>query len=587
MQQSLCKKKYDYILCDSHSALDYFYKKGLNKKIPVITSSPKILSIKKINSINLYKNWNTNKFKRFQKSILGFTLKVFKELDRSKYFSREEALLTAIHANRFNNFLLKVSQLQKSLKYKRVLFIKISDDYSNASQINPPWEYVFASNKDFESLGFKPEFKKKIFSKTNFIKRIYFGGFETFAYRIFSFFSKFFYHFFKKRIIIISENELLIEASLNFILKGYAPINISLIKQKKRGTFHNKNKIELTKKLLSSIIQFRVNNNVSNSYKKESINYFFKNLNNIFQDYNYWVSYFNENSSKFILNKNFTYILANHPANAKGLAAKNVFKKKKVNLISFQHGVTAEISASHNYCLSQHDSSASDVYYAFNKQAVSVARKNPFNISSHKIYGMPKRYKRQEKKFGIHKKYSILFLSNRLHRGNDGGISVWVNDFEFSQLEISLIKKVFSKVNKTIFYKPYPASFDRYLENDPVLEEIYKYKNLKIIYNKQDARYLTGNSKLLICCIASSTLSWAIMSKTPVVFINFENIAPLRKDAIEIFNKGLFLFNYDDKHSMQNLKKLLSLPYSHINELWKQKVFHRKKLIQNYISSDI
>ena len=277
--------------------------------------------------------------------------------------------------------------------------------------------------------------------------------------------------------------------------------------------------------------------------------------------------------------------MSNHPATPKGLAAKNVFNKKKIKLISFQHGVTAEISGSHDYCLSQHDSSASDEYYAFNEKAVSVAKRNPFNISKHRVYGMPKRYKRQNSIFKLHKKYSILFLSNKLYRGNDGGISIWVNDFEFNQVETNLIRKVLSKVNKKVFYKPYPASFDRYIEKDPILDEIDLHENIEIIRNKKDARYLTGNSKLVICCIASSTFSWAIMSNTPVIFINFSNIAPLKKEAVQLFSKGLFLFNYNDAKFLVNLKSFLSMPFDHINSIWKEKSIHRKLLIKTFISS--
>ena len=121
MTENLNEKKYNYVFCDSFDALEHYYKKGLKKSIPVITSSPKILSSKKINSINLYKNWSTNKFKKFQKSILGFTLEIFKNLNSSYGFSREEKLLVAIHSNRYQSFLLKISQLEESLKKKILL----------------------------------------------------------------------------------------------------------------------------------------------------------------------------------------------------------------------------------------------------------------------------------------------------------------------------------------------------------------------------------------------------------------------------------------------------------------------------------
>ena len=133
-------------------------------------------------------------------------------------------------------------------------------------------------------------------------------------------------------------------------------------------------------------------------------------------------------------------------------------------------------------------------------------------------------------------------MSNKLYRSNDGAINIWVNDYELYKVEFLLVNKVLSKVNKDIFYKPYPSSFDRYLEKDPILDEVEKYKNMKIIHNKQDARYIIGDFKLVICCMASSTFSWVIMSNTPVIFINFKKCSSSKKRSCGIISTGVILF---------------------------------------------
>ncbi len=583
MTENLLEKKYNYVLCDSFDALEHYYKIGLKKSIPVITSSPKILSSKKINGINLYKNWSTYKFKKFQKTILDFTLEVFKNLNSNKSISREEKLLVAIYANRYQSFLLKISQLEENLKKKKILFIRVSEQFYNLKAINPPWDYLFKKNKNFEIKTFYPTKKKPLFSKTNYLERLYMGGLETIFFRIFSFLSTYLRNLSSKRLIIISENELLIEASLKFLFQGYIPINLSSLKKEK--ITNQEKKIKKVKKLIHRTIARRLSKYVKKTYRKDCINYFFENLNNLYGEYQYWLFYFEKNIDNLYKNQNKSVLLSNHPATPKGLAAKNVFNKRKIKLISFQHGVAAEISGSHNNLLSQHDSSSSDQYYAFNNAAVSVAAENPFNVAQHYVYGMPKRYRRQKNIFKFRKKYPILFLSNMLYRGNDGRIHTWVNDYEFFNIESDLIKIISTNLNKQVFYKPYPASFKRYEEKDPILEEIDSYKNVHIIKNNKDARYLTGNSRLIICSTSSSTVSWAIMSNIPVVFINLPNIAPLKKEAIPYFEKGLFLFNYNNKYSMKKLRKLLSLNFKDINKIWNEKIIYRNKLIQTYISS--
>ena len=152
-------------------------------------------------------------------------------------------------------------------------------------------------------------------------------------------------------------------------------------------------------------------------------------------------------------------------------------------------------------------------------------------------------------------------------------------------IESDLIKIISTNLNKQVFYKPYPASFNRYEERDPILEEIDSYKNVHIIKNTKDARYLTGNSRLIICSTASSTVSWAIMSNIPVVFINLPNVAPLKKKLYNILIKGYFYLVTIIKISMRKLRKLLSLNFKDINKIWNEKIIYRKKLIQTYISS--
>ncbi len=73
------------------------------------------------------------------------------------------------------------------------------------------------------------------------------------------------------------------------------------------------------------------------------------------------------------------FALINHPSSIKGLAIKNICNKYDINLCACQHGVTAEISGSHDYCLSQHDSSSSNIYFSFNKGSANIAKKTLSN----------------------------------------------------------------------------------------------------------------------------------------------------------------------------------------------------------------
>ena len=94
------------------------------------------------------------------------------------------------------------------------------------------------------------------------------------------------------------------------------------------------------------------------------------------------------------LQKENTILFCNSASNNKVQAAKNVFNNKKIPLITFQRGVTAEISASHLFNRIHHNTSVSDIFVAFNDNSAEIAKKNPFaNCNSISFRG-PKRFER-------------------------------------------------------------------------------------------------------------------------------------------------------------------------------------------------
>ena len=141
------------------------------------------------------------------------------------------------------------------------------------------------------------------------------------------------------------------------------------------------------------------------------------------------------------------------------------------------------------------------------------------------------------------------------------------------------------KINKKVFYKPYPEFNKRYYDKNPCLLELRNKKNIKVIKNNYDARYLINNSRVLVCGTATSTVAWTIMSDIPTVFINYKHIAPLKKNAYDSFIKGLFLFDYNNKNFFADITSFLNKDFDEIKEIWQSKEAQRKRLREDYISS--
>ena len=427
------RQKYDVILCDSMDALQFCYRNGLNKNIKVLSHSPSILLNKNIKSENLYKKWTKEKLIDYQKSILPFTELIFKKISQSSKYEIELATLSCIFANQISNFILKLSHLNNNLRNKKILFIKLNNKLKNANNINPPWDTI-SSDLNIYNYNYTPSNYSSV-SKNNkfmasFLKRLHLGGVETIIYRIAIKFN--ILNFFKKKsnIIVINENEMIIELISKFFINGYKIIDFRNINEHKniKNNF-NFNKFQ---SITKNIFEARIKKWVSKNFQNACLRYIENEFKIQILEYLNWKIVITE---KFFNHKiNEGMVLINHPSSPKGLAIKNICQKKNIKVISCQHGVTAEISKSHDYCLSQHDSSSSDVYIAFNKGSYNIANKNPFNQTTKQLlYGAPKRYNRTGKLLSYFKKFDILYLSNNLYSGNLGGVSTWTSDLEKSR----------------------------------------------------------------------------------------------------------------------------------------------------------
>ena len=108
---------------------------------------------------------------------------------------------------------------------------------------------------------------------------------------------------------------------------------------------------------------------------------------------------------------------------------------------------------------------------------------------------------------------------------------------------------------------------------------------MNVVHSKIDSRYICKKYSLILCSTATSTLSWAISSKKPLIFINYIDRSPLTKDAYNSFTKGFFLFDYNNKNFHSSLLEFINLSLKDINKLWLEKKLYRQDFINDYIST--
>ena len=272
--------------------------------------------------------------------------------------------------------------------------------------------------------------------------------------------------------------------------------------------------------------------------------------------------------------------------NSNLLGILEAFKQFKVPIISFQHGVTPEISNVSINIASAFPANYCDLFVYFNSAGVNTAYKQAFLKNKSFISGLPKKYFNTKRStfMSIYNKKEILYLSMNLYRGFFTGFNGYLNDYSKAKDEISFIEDVLSKIPYKVDYKPYIVENIRYLDKDPILEYIKKSPNLDLLNKEIDARFVIANYRLIITTNASSTLSWVLLSNLPFVFINSENSAPLKESLKKEIKEAIFFFDESELDYKKKLIKFLSQPISVLEDIYRHKRKKRINFIKKYFS---
>ena len=584
---------YNNVLCDSLDALDWAYENGLSKNISIRTSSPALLFNKNINTTDLTARWKTKDLKRFQESINDFSKNIFLETLQQNPLKKEYCLLISQTAVNFHKVIYKAACLNNTDLTEKILILNVKGKFGNKNlNINSPWSDLLKSNKNINEkiLFSNTQNNKKPNPKTfNLWSRIRFGGFETLCYRIIiKYLNKFLSIFFYKQALIMGENELIIESMFKLALKGVClkelQINTNTSSANNYLSEDTKLYFNNIKKLIMPLLILRLQEWLDKDLIEPCTNLFFENLLIQLQAMDMYKGIAIKELNK-INNKKTVLVTSNH-INNKVLAVLLVCKKYGIPIISFQHGVTPEICDTTKEISVSHPVNNVDKFIVFNKQSAIYAENEAYIKSSSFVAGLPKRYFKSIKKINnINPNHKIIFLSMHLYRGNIGGIKCNYTDNLMAINELYIIKNILNKLPHKVYYKAYPQENKRYPDEDPVLKLLPKYKNLILINKDIDARYLLESFRIIVTGHASSTISWAIMSKKPIIFINNTNNSPLSERAMKDFKKSLFVFNANDINFEKDIINFLSQKIETIEKMYMEMERHRDIMIDQFVTS--
>ncbi len=580
MSNNIDLSSFSNVFCDSKNALLSAYDNGLSHDALIRTSSPALLFDNNTNIHHVESRWTINELREFQESIQVFCQDIYDAIPSDGKLSHAEKLVVAYTASQFQKILYKAACLSDNDLNNKILFIKVSTEGdSSYEKINTPWDKILSNNENLKPYIYKPPHNTDHSTSPSLIQRMKLSGLSGIVYRIMILYGRLFPQiFWKGRALVSSENELIIDTSFHLLINRIKPESVSYSCPKT-----DFNEFELYQDKLLPVIRKRLKRWVVPGVVEHMCDIFFHEVGLNRKIYREWLSVFDDaihsTDKKSIL-------LTNSPVNIKELALSEICNKRHIPVISAQHGVSREISKLHSEFHIQYETNIADLFLAYNHTAANKVVDTYYNKGSAYTVGISKNHFRIRKNIlsSDHVK-DILYLSSNIYKGNVAGFGTHITDYDRAINEDKILSKVLSKIPYAITYKAYPECTKRYIDKDPVLDKISQYKNVSLFSDNIDARYLFEDYRIIIVSGATSTISWALYSGKPVVFINHKHKIPLSDDAHSWFSKSLFLFDDWDSDFYSRLRGLLSLPPDKIYHLWRKKENIRNKMISKYISS--
>ena len=588
MLENLDLSIYKNVFCDSVQALNWAYKHGLNKDSLICSSSPAVLWKGYPNVVQIEDRWNTKDFKEFQSTINNFSEDIYNATINIDETTREDALAVSLSFVEFHKIIYKAACLFEDDLIKPRLFLKIEGNGGvNGNHMNAPWDILLNGNSNFSSIDYtlhKDFWNVSDIGEVPVSLRMRIAGVETVLYRLAIRLSEKLPRWMKKKQLLVhNENELLIEIASNFVLKGVAIKKLEFVSKNNPSDYKNISFDRICESI-RPIVHNRLKKWLTPSLVDICEKLFIDQVSEALHSLNQLKA-----SWKNILdreNKSINVLITGAPGNLNGFALTGVCHEIGIPVVSVQHGVTVEICSNIAEVSSAYDMNTSDYYLAYNRMSENIEKNSFFSRGKSLVVGMSKRHFRMKKIKDIINSSCppIVYISTNLYKGNLGYFVGWSTDYDRSLNERNLISNVFSRLPHKIRYKTYPEDNRRYVDKDPAIEYVDKYKNIELFEKKIDMRFLLQQHQIVVTSSATSTIGWPVMANKPTVFINWDTHDSLSNEAYISFSNGLFLFDANSEYFHENLRKFLSKPISEIMNLWDKKEVARKDMIQRFFS---
>jgi len=177
---------------------------------------------------------------------------------------------------------------------------------------------------------------------------------------------------------------------------------------------------------------------------------------------------------------------------------------------------------------------------------------------------------------------TVLYVPTRFSRNIIRPYKTF-NDIEYWLYQKRLILEGFSNVNKDVYIKIYKKGLISSSYTHRSVWTTLDLPNNVMVKESPDLRFMRFAADIIIVDLATSTLSWALTSNNPVIFMH-NKTNPLQDQVYQSAKKAIFVIDVeDDLQWISDIQNILNKPLTEIRIQWDLMKSERENFMEEYV----
>ena len=577
-------KGVEAVLLDSRGALDYAQTLGLEDRARVYASSPALAGHPRIVSLEDTADFTLIRALFEATTALGRSLHEIVSKDRRW---AERALTIARVVPSMELLAYKAAILKHSLGAARSI-AAVEPGLPQDHHFVAPWRELLEGLPAYRGIAVIPkeQFPYPINTaepNASLITRFRFEGWESKIYRGITKASGLTKLFLRRGDILVpADNSLIKEACWYLALKGYRPVYVPLSKPSLARLSTDEE--DSLRALVGPVVRETFNSAIGATYGEGALDTLVGRASKAIATHRWALEHWKKVFSALPGGKPAAVLTSrcNKPI---GEALYDLCLNKNVAHIAVQHGTGLGYSPMYEAAPYAAEIATSDLYLTYSAHDAKILSRNPFRRGAPESVGLPRDLAFvATRNSGLKTTPPVCYVSCQALMGNVmrpifGGAT----ERESVSWEIKIIEEVLARLPHQVLYKPYRSI--RYADGNPIHETAREADNIEVFEERLDLRYMLSCPRVIIVSHASSTLSWCLLSRLPIVYLHSDEQSPLLDEVREALEVGTFWFDTGDPNLVTSLREFLSRPIEDVETEWKEKIPARDRFIERFVGS--